>query len=78
MPEYRVVVARTSDGRMIMERQYKHCVGKVSLILQGGMIEAGKDTIVVAKRELLEETEYSAESWEFLGCFAANANYGCG
>jgi len=78
MPEYAVVVARTSDGRMIMERQYKHGVGKVSLMLPGGLIERGEEPLAAAKRELVEETGYSSENWQSLGCFVANANYGCG
>ena len=78
MPEYAVVVAETPEGLLVMERQYKHGVGRVSLMLPGGMIEEGEDAFVAAKRELLEETGYSAESWELLGSFVANANYGCG
>lgn len=50
MPEYAVVVARTTDGRVIMERQYKHGVGKVSLLLPGGLIEAGEKSLLAAKR----------------------------
>lgn len=78
MPEYAVVVVRTSDGRMIMERQYKHGVGKVSLMLPGGLIERGEEPLAAAKRELVEETGYSSEKWQSLGTFVANANYGCG
>ena len=78
MPEYAVVVARTSDGRMIMERQYKHGVGKVSLMLPGGLIKPGEEPIAAARRELVEETGYSAQNWQSLGSFVANANYGCG
>jgi len=78
MPEYAVVVARTSDGRMIMERQYKHGVGKVSLMLPGGLIEPGEEPIAAARRELMEETGYSSDNWQSLGSFVANANYGCG
>ena len=78
MPEYAVVVARTSDGRIIMERQYKHGVGKVSLMLPGGLIEPGEEPIAAAKRELEEETGYVGDDWQSLGCFVANGNYGCG
>jgi len=78
MPEYAVVVAKTANGRMIMERQYKHGLDKVSLMLPGGLIEPGEEPIAAAKRELIEETGYSAENWQSLGFFVANANYGCG
>jgi len=78
MPEYAVVVAQRKDGKIIMERQYKHGVGKISLMLPGGLIEDGEDPLDAAKRELLEETGYTGNNWQFLGCFVANANYGCG
>ena len=78
MPEYSVVVAKTPDGRMIMIKQYKHGVGEVSLMLPGGLIEKEEESLVAVKRELLEETGYIADNWQSLGCFVANANYGCG
>jgi len=78
MPEYAVVLARTSDGRMIMERQYKHGVGRVSLMLPGGLIELGEEPLAAVKRELVEETGYVSENWHSFGSFVANANYGCG
>ena len=78
MPESSVVVAKTPDGRMIMIKQYKHGVREVSLTLPGGLIEEEEEPLVAAKRELLEETGYIADNWQSLGCFVANANYGCG
>ena len=78
IPDYAVVVATTPDGLFILERQYKHGIGKVSLTLPGGTINAGEDPLDAAKRELLEETGLAAESWEHLGTYVGDANYGCG
>ena len=78
MPEYVVVVAHLADGRIIMERQYKHGVGKPSLMLPAGVIEDGEKPLDAAQRELLEETGYVAEEWQFLGEYVVNASYGCG
>jgi ADP-ribose pyrophosphatase len=78
LQEYAVIVAQTVDGRVIMERQYKHGLRRVSLALPGGAIESGEEPLAAAKRELLEETGYTAENWQSLGSFVNNANYGCG
>ncbi len=78
LTDYAIVVAQTPDGRFILERQYKHGVGKVCLTLPAGGIAAGEDPLRAAQRELLEETGYEADSWQCLGRYTCNANYGCG
>lgn len=78
MSDYTVVVAQTAEGQFIFERQYKHGVGKVCLMLPAGGIAAGEEPLAGAQRELLEETGYEAGAWQFLGRYACNANYGCG
>ena len=45
IPDYAVVVATTPGGLFILERQYKHGIGKVSLTLPGGTINAGEDPL---------------------------------
>lgn len=78
LPEYAVVFAETTDGRVIIERQYKHGVGESSLVLPSGLIELGEAPLDAAQRELLEETGYSANDWRYIGGFVVNGNYGCG
>ena len=72
------VVACTADGRFLVERQYRHGPGRVSLILPGGALAPNEPPLDGAKRELLEETGYEAPTWTSLGSFTMNANYGCG
>jgi ADP-ribose pyrophosphatase len=76
--DFVVIVAQTADGNILVERQYKHGLGRVALMLPAGALHNGEDALAAAKRELLEETGYASDDWSFLGKFTANANYGCG
>lgn len=78
LPEYSVVFAETEDGRVLIERQYKHGIGEVTLMLPAGLIEPDEDPCQGAQREMLEETGYVADDWKPLGRFVPNSNYGCG
>ena len=78
LQDYVCVFAQTSDGLVIVERQYKHGVGFVSLSLPAGGIEPGEQPVQAAQRELMEETGYSCDKWKSLGSFVSNGNYGCG
>ena len=76
--DYVIIVAQTPEGKYLVERQYKHGVGKVSLLLPGGVIDDGEEPLPAAKRELLEETGYEANEWRGIGVYVSDANYGCG
>lgn len=73
-----IIYAETEEGLVIIERQYKHGVGRVSLTLPAGGIHDGEEPLAAAERELLEETGYSADTWQELGVFVVHGNYGCG
>ena len=78
MPQFAVVFAQAADGRVIVERQYKHGVGRVVLTLPTGAVEDGEEPLNAAQRELLEETGYASGQWRSLGSYVMNGNYGCG
>lgn len=78
LPDFVMIVAQDRSGKVLIERQYRHGLGQVTLVLPGGMIEEGEDLLEAAQRELLEETGYVAENWRNLGSYVANANYRCG
>jgi len=54
------VVALTKDGEAVLVKQYRHGVCEALLEFPGGVVEDDEDPMEGAKRELLEETGYSA------------------
>lgn len=72
--DFVVVVAITEDGNLLAERQYRHGVEQVLLELPAGAIEEGEAPETAARRELMEETGYQADSLEFLFKIAPNAS----
>jgi ADP-ribose pyrophosphatase len=52
------VLAFTSDGKLLVTKEYRHPTGKWVLGCPGGRIDTGESPIEAAKRELLEETGY--------------------
>lgn len=55
---------RPSGQRILLERQYRHAAGQFLWELPAGRIDDGERASDAAKRELLEETGYSAQRWE--------------
>jgi len=72
-PTWVAAVALTSDGKVILERQYRHALGEVCIEIPGGCVDdTDADLETAIKRELLEETGYSFSSFEYLGKSSAN------
>lgn len=62
------IVALTDDGKVIMVRQFRYACGRAILEIPAGKIDKGEsDPAEVAKRELKEETGYSAKEIIHLG-----------
>jgi len=59
------IVPILDDGRLVLERQYRHPTGKVMIEIPAGKLDAGEDPLACAQRELLEETGYVAREWAF-------------
>lgn len=66
------IVAITKQGKIVLVKQYKHGVGEVIIECPAGFVDEGENFESAAKRELLEETGYKANSLEFLGKFTHN------
>ena len=54
------VVAITKNNEVVLVKQYRHGVQEILLELPGGVVDKGEDPLEGAKRELMEETGYSA------------------
>jgi ADP-ribose pyrophosphatase len=54
------------DGRVLLERQYRYPIGKVLVEFPAGKLDPNEDELTCAKRELQEETGYTAREWFFL------------
>ncbi|MBE6341625.1 MAG: NUDIX hydrolase [Bacteroidales bacterium] len=65
-PEWVNVVAITTEGQLVMERQYRHSIQKLSTESCAGVVEKGETPLEAAKRELSEETGYEGGHWEEL------------
>ncbi len=65
---YVVVVPILGDGRVVMERVYRHTVKRTLLECPSGGLD-GEDPIAAGRRELEEETGYTASAWQHLGAF---------
>lgn len=70
-----MVVAQLDDGRVVMERQYRHPMGDVLLELPAGKLDAGEGSLACARRELREETGYEASQWAYAGQLAPTIAY---
>lgn len=53
-----------SNPRVLLERQYRHAAGQMMWELCAGKIDDGERELAAAKRELLEETGYTARRWK--------------
>ena len=61
-PGASAVIPLLPDGNIILVKQYRYPVGQVTLEIPAGKLDIpGEDPIECAKRELSEETGYSAE-----------------
>jgi len=62
-PNWAAVVAVTPEQRIVMVEQYRHGLGRTSLELPAGVIDAGELPMQAAERELFEETGHRAREW---------------
>ncbi len=67
------IIAITSDGRVVVARQFRCGPEEVMDEIPGGLVDPGETPEQAAKRELAEEAGYAAEEVEYLGKTYVNA-----
>lgn len=68
IPDAAGIVALTPEGEVLLKREYRHACAEDLIEFPAGTFEPDEtDALVVAKRELLEETGYQSEHWTYLG-----------
>jgi ADP-ribose pyrophosphatase len=63
------------EPRVLLERQYRHAAGRFLLELPAGRIDSGESQLKAARREMLEETGYSARIWKRVLRFWASPGF---
>jgi len=66
-PDWVNIIALTAEMQVVLIEQFRYGIEKVILELPGGMIDEGENAERAARRELLEETGFSAEKFILLG-----------
>ncbi len=66
---------RRSGPRVLLERQYRHAAEDYLWELPAGRIDQGESEQAAAKRELLEETGYTARRWQRILKFYASPGF---
>lgn len=75
-PGAAAVIPLTDQGEIILVRQYRYPIDEVTLEIPAGKLDiAGEDPLECAKRELSEETGYTAQEYKFLSKLATSVGF---
>jgi ADP-ribose pyrophosphatase len=70
-----MVIGLLDDGRVVLERQYRHPMQAVMVEFPAGKLDPGEGSLACGRRELREETGYAAREWAFAGRLAPTIAY---
>ncbi len=67
-----IIMPITTDGKIVLLNEYRHPCREKLLSLAGGHLEEGDNPQDAAERELMEETGYTADRFEFVQAIYAD------
>jgi len=70
-----VAAAITDEGKIVMVRQFRKAVDRVVLEAPAGKIDMGEEPLETVKRELREETGYSAKNYKLMTVMEPSVGY---
>jgi len=68
-PGAAAIVPWTDDGRVLLVRQFRPTIGRPLLEIPAGTLDPAEDAETCARRELEEETGFTATEWRRLAAF---------
>ena len=74
-PGAAAIAALTGNQDILMLKQYRHAIGSYWWEIPAGTFDPAEAPLSCAKRELAEETGYTAGSWEALGAVTPVPGY---
>jgi ADP-ribose pyrophosphatase len=70
-----LVVPERDDGMLVVERQFRYPLDRAFLEFPAGKLDAGESALACARRELIEETGWTAVEWTHLGAIHPSIAY---
>jgi ADP-ribose pyrophosphatase len=61
-----VIIPLFDNGDVLLERQYRYPLRRDFIEFPAGKIDPGEEVLACGQRELLEETGYVAQEWQYL------------
>ena len=74
-PGAAAVVALTESGKIVLVRQYRTAIDRVTVEIPAGKLDPGEDPLDCAKRELHEETGFRAGKIRFLTSIVTSCGF---